>query len=510
MKKNILTATFILILSSVFGALTVTSVTPSTGGIDDAGSVTLSGTGFTTVAEVLFGSVKSPHFQIISDTSLVAKAPIPIGPAGLVHVKVSNGQTTSYISYQNKYVFTGGGSLAYFSRIAANMGGAIIPYSLSQGISPPPNIPLNGSTYNLAIYPTNSRLYVANAYGTSDYSLIVVDIPKNLMIAEIPYANQIMDIAISPSGKSGYVIYGNKLSEINLNNNTIAFELTLPYNASQLAITPDGLKAYITHENNHRISVVDLKLNHVTTSIPMDNPYALGVDPSGNYLYVTTHDHCYVLETSYNIILNKFPVGRQPSALAVNPNGSEAYVANFEDNTVSVLRVCHDPHTTIPVGNGPVSIAVAPDGKMGYVSNATDGTMTIIDLMTFEVVTTEPIDPFLSGIVITPDQSPIANFQATSADGFLTYNFDASSSITPMGEITTYTWLFESSPVTTTSPFVTHEFGTPGTYPVTLTVTNSAGTSTTQAFTGKTMSRNGSYLAQIVKNVNVPWPPQDD
>ncbi len=500
-------AAFMLVFSSVFGALTVTSVTPSSGGIEDEESVTLNGTGFNTVTEVLFGSVKAPYFQINSDTTLVAKVPTPIGPAGLVHVKVSNGETTSYISYQNKYIYSRSGWLAYLSQnVGAQIGGSIIPNPLSRTASTPPKIPLNGSPYNLAIYPNNSRLYATNAYGPSDYSLVVIDIAKNQVIAEIPYAYQPMDIAISPRGSLGYVIYGNKLSEINLSNDTIAFELTLPYPGTQLAISPDGLKAYISHYNNGQISVVDLTLNRVVKSISLPKAYSIGVEPSGNYVYIGTDQYCYALETNNDTIVRRFNVGRSPRALAVNPNGNEVCVANFQDNTVTVIQLTNGSLVTIPVGKGPISIAVSPDGKIGYVANSIDGTMTILDLVIHKVLTTEPINPSLSGIVVTVDQSPVANFQATSADGFLTYNFDASSSITPVGEITTYTWVFEGSPVTTTSPFITYEFGTPGTYPVTLTVTNSAGTSTTQAFTGKTMSRNGSYLAQIVKNVNVPWP----
>ena len=321
-----------------------------------------------------------------------------------------------------------------------------------------------------------------------------------------------LDIVISPSGLVGYVISGQQLTQIDLTNNQIVSQLALSFDASQLAVTPDGKKAFISHHTDNRISVVDLTNNLKIKTISIKKPYAMGIDPTRqNQIYVTTGmENCpAALDVKTGDVVKKFRVGNYPRSLAVNPNGNEVYVGNFEDNTVSLIQIQKGEQNNtreIPVGMGPISIAISPDGNTGYVNNVLDGTITSIDLSTHTVLSNDPIDPALFGIAITPDQCPIASFQAVSFDGFLTYSFDASSSITPVGEIATYTWNFEGYPVTTTSPFISYEFGTPGTYPVTLTVTNSGGTSTTQVFTGKAMNRNGGYLAQATGSVTIPWP----
>jgi YVTN family beta-propeller protein len=53
-------------------------------------------------------------------------------------------------------------------------------------------------------------------------------------------------------------------------------------------------------------------------------------------------------------------VGSQACALAVHPSGSAVYVANFGDNTVSVVDTATNMVTAIAVGNGPIGAAIGP------------------------------------------------------------------------------------------------------------------------------------------------------
>ena len=64
------------------------------------------------------------------------------------------------------------------------------------------------------------------------------------------------------------------------------------------------------------------------------------------------------------------PVGNGPNAMAVNPAGTYAYVANYNDNTVSVIDTATNTVTaTIPVGHVPDAVAVNPAGTYVYVAN---------------------------------------------------------------------------------------------------------------------------------------------
>ena len=106
-------------------------------------------------------------------------------------------------------------------------------------------------------------------------------------------------------------------------------------------------------------------------------------------------------------------------------------------------------------------------------------------------------------IGITPDQAPTAAF-TTSVNG-LTVSFDGSGSFSPIGTIATYLWDFgdSSGPVTTENASTSHTYAREGVFSVSLTVTNTAGTSTETTFTGQVVSNNGQPSAETTHAVIV-------
>ena len=61
-------------------------------------------------------------------------------------------------------------------------------------------------------------------------------------------------------------------------------------------------------------------------------------------------------------------VGNQPTAIAITPDGTKAYVANYNGNgpgTVTPINLSTDATATITVGRGPDAIVITPDGDDG-------------------------------------------------------------------------------------------------------------------------------------------------
>ena len=108
-------------------------------------------------------------------------------------------------------------------------------------------------------------------------------------------------------------------------------------------------------------------------------------------------------------------------------------------------------------------------------------------------------------IAITPDQAPVAQLDVDARGPGEKMRFDASASTVTFGTISSYEWDFgDGSPtVETATPEVTHESTTAGDYTVIVTETSSAGTSTTQVFTGHAMSRNGGPSARAAVTFTV-------
>jgi hypothetical protein len=112
------------------------------------------------------------------------------------------------------------------------------------------------------------------------------------------------------------------------------------------------------------------------------------------------------------------------------------------------------------------------------------------------------LDP--QGIAIAPTRPRSPRFGVVPArhGSFKALYASASKGIT--SPIVRYFWRFGNGTfASTNSTTIGHMYTSAGTYTVILTVTDSAGTSTTQVFTGKTMSRNGGPSAQAKQNVTI-------
>ena len=131
--------------------------------------------------------------------------------------------------------------------------------------------------------------------------------------------------------------------------------------------------------------------------------------------------------------------GSDPSGLAVSPDGKNAYVANFLDNTVSQYSV--DPTTgtlsaktpaTGPTGNGPLVVAVSPNGGTAYAIDEDDDAISqySIDPTTGKLSATTPATVPTGGnpraIAISPDNRS-AYVTDTGDETIAQYSVDATT-----------------------------------------------------------------------------------
>jgi YVTN family beta-propeller protein len=68
-----------------------------------------------------------------------------------------------------------------------------------------------------------------------------------------------------------------------------------------------------------------------------------------------------MIDTATNAVTATIPVGWEPYGVASSPDGSQLYVANAADNTVSVINTATNTPVTaspIPVGTTPFSFGV--------------------------------------------------------------------------------------------------------------------------------------------------------
>ncbi|HEX6667665.1 MAG TPA: PKD domain-containing protein [Solirubrobacterales bacterium] len=369
----------------------------------------------------------------------------------------------------------------------------------------------------IAITPDGSRAYVANRDAVAS-RLSVIDIATNQRIGEpIVLGPDFQSIAIAPDGSRVYVASesGEEVAVIDTRTNAIVTRIDLEGTANSIAIAPSGSRIYV----GERIGAVTrIKVLGADTNQPVGEPIvvsggvqAIAITPDGSSLYATTNtDLAYAVDTATNQVRATIPVGNEPRAMAITPDGGRAYVSNADDGTVSVIdtRLNQVIGAPIPVGITSRAVAIA-EGHAFVTSFGTDN-IAVIDTTTNTLVG-PPIEGGgkLEGIATVPDLAPTAAFSAPAArirpgDPV---SLDASASKDPDGRISTFAWAFgDGQAVTATAPATTHVFATPGTYAVTLKVTDNEFCSTSLIFTGQTASCAGSPGAAITKRVEVAYP----
>jgi YVTN family beta-propeller protein len=108
--------------------------------------------------------------------------------------------------------------------------------------------------------------------------------------------------------------------------------------------------------------------------------------------------------------LAEVKVGREPSSVAVNADGTVAFVANAFDGTVTPVDLRkRKPGRPIPVGAEPMALVLSPDGSTLYVANSGSNNVMVFDVTGMSARLVATID--LSGTGTAP------RALAVSADG---------------------------------------------------------------------------------------------
>lgn len=380
-------------------------------------------------------------------------------------------------------------------------------------------VPLSADSLAAVITPDGSRIYVAN-YDVASVS--VIDTATNEIIDTIltTVGTGAFDIIVSPDGLKVYV--SNNLSGfvtvIDTTTNSVLTNIFVSINLGPLSITPDGKTVYVGDVLFGNVTSIDTATNTIVTSfLTGASPGMISITPDGTTAYVANFlsDTVSIVDVATNMVTStiNFPVDAGPYGSFILPNGQTMYVANINNSTISVVDIATNMIVTtipFPEGSEPFWIAGTPNGKTVYVTNAGTDDVIPIDVATNTLETTfANIAGEIQDIVISADQAPFARFTVRAAPANSPTTFDASESTTPVGTIVSYAWDFGDGFTTVTNtPIINHTYTTINLFNVTLTVTNSAGTSTSKVFSSRFMSNNGGPSAVFSTIISIgPAPP---
>ena len=197
---------------------------------------------------------------------------------------------------------------------------------------------------NLAINSTGSRLYVAN---TGSGTISVIDTATNAVIQNIGL-DAVRDVVVSPDDTRLYVTNGayngGSLYIVATANGTITDTISVGAQPSGLAVTPDGGRVYVTHQERNYLSVVNTVTRSVTSNITVGwNATKVAVSADGTRAYAPNADdwNLSVIDTADDTVIETVGTGPDDYTVALSSDGRRIYVGNPQTNSVIVLSELH-------------------------------------------------------------------------------------------------------------------------------------------------------------------------
>ena len=152
---------------------------------------------------------------------------------------------------------------------------------------------------------------------------------------------------------------------------------------------PDG-KLMVACTDSNAADVIDPATGKSVRRVPLGNePEAFDISPDGKTIYVSNEDEA---ETSFvdaatGKVLNSIKVGQEPEGVKVSADGRTLYVTSEVASMVHVIDVASAKVVkNVKVGKRPRRIAITPDGKELWVTNELGSSVSIVSTADHSVI----------------------------------------------------------------------------------------------------------------------------
>ncbi len=265
------------------------------------------------------------------------------------------------------------------------------------------SIPLGDLPLNIAVSPSGKLLAVTNN-GQSDQTIQLIDAGKQLILDTIIVRKAWIGLTFSDDNSSLYASGGNDnwILRFDVSKNklvpadTISIGKPWPEKISPAGIAIDNDKnlLYAVTTENNSLYVIDLASKKVTQSHLLGaEGYTCLLSPDKKLLYITCWgcDKVQLFDTEKRQITGSIVAGDNPNDMCINREGTFLFVANANDNSVSVIdlkvrNVIETLNTALfpdaPTGSTSNSVALSQDEKTLFIANADNNYLAVFDIST--------------------------------------------------------------------------------------------------------------------------------
>ena len=254
---------------------------------------------------------------------------------------------------------------------------------------------------NMAVSKSKKLMAVTNN-GQSTQSIQLINLTNNSIVDNIKIEKSWLGIAFSADEKYLYASGGNdnwilkystehqKLKLID----SIKLGDKWPHKISPAGLCINDAKSilYVVTKDDSCLYEINLKTNKIIkkTALPAEGyTCVLSKDQSELYISVWGAAQLVVYHTQSQKITNSITTGTHPNDLVVSKNGKFVFIANAEDNSVSVIDIKNRKlietlncalYPNAPAGSSSNAVALSEDEKTLYIANADNNCLAVFDV----------------------------------------------------------------------------------------------------------------------------------
>jgi YVTN family beta-propeller protein len=262
-------------------------------------------------------------------------------------------------------------------------------------------LPLGDLPLNIALSPSKKLAAITNN-GESDQTIQLVDVEREVILDSVIIRKAWLGLTFSGDGKSLFASGGNDniIIRYSIANNkltpsdTITIGKGWPVKISPAGIAVDnaGKRLYTVTKENNSLYVIDIQSKKIFSQIPLGGEgYTCILSPDQKVLYISCWgcDKIILFSTELQKITGSIAVGDNPNDMCITANGKYLFVANANDNSVSVIdtkqqKVIETLNSALfpvsPTGSTPNSVALSNDQKTLYIANADNNCLAVFDI----------------------------------------------------------------------------------------------------------------------------------
>lgn len=263
------------------------------------------------------------------------------------------------------------------------------------------SLPLGDLPLNIAVSSTKKYIAVTNN-GQSTQSIQLIDVKTEKVLNSKTIPKSWYGLKFSADDKFLYASGGddNWILKYAIQNNRLVLKDSIklgdkwPNKISPAGIDIDETKnlLYVVTKENNSLYIIDLTTKKILRQKSLGGEaYSCLLSSDKKLLYISCWgcDRVYVYNTQAGEFSGEIAVGDNPNEICLSKNGLYLFVANANDNSVSVIntsqrRVIETLNAGLypdsPSGSTSNGVALSEDEKILYIANADNNCLAVFDI----------------------------------------------------------------------------------------------------------------------------------